>query len=83
MHACIARVGQCWAAAVQEALRGLALAVPHLAKELGRWRWATVAVLLSLMWRVVVLVSLLIPVPLIPVPVIPVLVIPVPIRLNY
>ena len=83
MHACVACVGQCWTAAVQEAFRGLALAVPHLEKELGRWRWASVAVLLSLMWRVVVLVSLLIPVPLIPVPVIPVPVIPVPIRLNY
>ena len=38
VHACVARVGQCWAAAVQEPLRGLALAVPQLANELGRWR---------------------------------------------
>ena len=59
VHACVACVGQCWTAAVQEAFRGLALAVPHLARELGRWRWAPVTVLLSLMWRVVVLVSLL------------------------
>ena len=56
-HACGARVRQCRGAAVQEGLRGLALAVPPLAKDLGRLRRATVAVLLSLLWRVVVLLS--------------------------
>ena len=56
-HACGARVRQCGAAAVQEGLRGLALAVPPLAKDLGRLRRATVAVLLRLLWRMVVLPS--------------------------
>ena len=38
-------------------MRGLARAVPLLAQNLGRLRWASVVVLRSLLWRVVVLLS--------------------------
>ena len=47
-HTSGTRVRQCWAAAGQEGLRGLALAVLPLAKDLGKLRRATVTVLLSL-----------------------------------
>ena len=47
-HTSGTRVRQCWAAAGQEGLRGLALAVLPLAKDLGKLRRETVTVLLSL-----------------------------------